>query len=327
MKRLETLGISLVLVLCASGTLCQQRTTPVYQDANAPISERIQDLIDRMTLEEKIAQLESGMNVPGFPGSSTPALFDKNHLNDSVARKLMSNGLGTLASMDEFASLIDGPEPARTGAHHRNLLQGWVMKNTRLGIPIMFHGEALHGAVTKGATSFPQAIALGSTWDPDLVKTMFSAVAIEARSLGNTLVLAPVFDLSRDPRFGRVEEMYSEDPYLVAEMGVAAVRGLQGDSDLIDQDHVFATAKHFVHGQPENGTNAGPSDFSERTMRSIFLYPFERAVQGRTYRSGNALLQRDIRRNTLECQSLVAKAGLAQGVGIHRSDGFRLHSH
>lgn len=153
------------------------------------------------------------------------------------------------------------------------------MKNTRLGIPIMFHGEALHGAVRKGATSFPQAIALGSTWDPDLLEKMFGVVAIETRAAGNALVLAPVLDLSRDPRYGRVEEMYSEDPLLTARMGVAAVRGLQGTSSNFDENHVIATAKHFVHGQPENGTNVGPNDFSERTMRQIFMYPFEQAVK------------------------------------------------
>ena len=148
-----------------------------------------------------------------------------------------------------------------------------------LAIPIMFHGEALHGALVKGATSFPEAVGLGSTWDPPLLEEMFSIVALEERALGNTLVLAPVLDLSRDPRYGRVEEMYSEDPYLVAELGVAAVHGLQGAGDTLDENHVFATAKHFVHGQPENGTNGGPSDYSEHTMRSIFLYPFERAVK------------------------------------------------
>jgi beta-glucosidase len=166
----------------------------------------------------------------------------------------------------------------REGAENRNLLQAWVMKNTRLGIPVLFHGEALHGAATRDATSFPQAVGLGSTWDPELLTEMFSVVAEEVRASGNALVLAPVLDLSRDPRYGRVEEMYSEDPYLVGQLGVAAVRGLQGESSELDRNHVFATAKHFVHGQPENGTNAGPNDFSERTMRQVFLYPFEQAV-------------------------------------------------
>jgi beta-glucosidase len=146
----------------------------------------------------------------------------------------------------------------------------------------MFHGEALHGAVTPGATSYPQAVALGSTWDPELMEKMFSNVALESRAAGNVLVLAPVLDLSRDPRYGRVEEMYSEDPYLVGQLGTAAVKGLQGlqkPSDRLDENHVYATLKHFVHGQPENGTNVGPNDFSERTMRGVFLNPFEQVVK------------------------------------------------
>jgi beta-glucosidase len=146
----------------------------------------------------------------------------------------------------------------------------------------MFHGEALHGAVVPGATSFPEAVALGSTWDPGLLQTMFTAVARETRAAGNVMVLAPVLDLSRDPRYGRVEEMYSEDPYLVSQLGIAAVKGFQGlnsPTDLLDENHVYATLKHFVHGQPENGTNVGPNDFSERTMRSVFLYPFEQVVK------------------------------------------------
>jgi beta-glucosidase len=271
-------GIFLILVF-SSFAATSEPGTPVFKDPSAPISDRVRDLLGRMTLEEKVAQLESGMNAPFFAGITPPSIFEGDGLNGTLAQKMLANGLGTYAFLDEFTSLIEGQPPARTGAHHRNLLQAWVMKNTRLGIPIMFHGEALHGAVVKGATSFPQAVALGSTWDPELIEKMFASVALESRSLGNVLVLGPVFDLSRDPRYGRVEEMYSEDPFLVAQMGVAAVRGLQGDENLLDQNHVFATAKHFVHGQPENGTNTGPSDFSERTMRSIFLYPFEQAVK------------------------------------------------
>jgi beta-glucosidase len=198
-----------------------------------------------------------------------------------MARKIADNGLGTYAFLDEFTGTT-GSSDTRLGPHRRNLLQNWVLGNTRLGIPIMFHGEALHGAVVPGATSFPEAVALGSTWDPELLQSMFAAVARETRAAGNVMVLAPVLDLSRDPRYGRVEEMYSEDPYLVAQLGTAAVKGLQGlnsPTDRLDQNHVYATLKHFVHGQPENGTNVGPNDFSERTMRTVFLYPFEQVVR------------------------------------------------
>ena len=268
------------LLLFALGGIAaspQEAAKPVYKDADAAIPDRVHDLLVRMTLEEKVAQLESQWVLSVLGPTKMSSIFEGDRVNDAKVRKFAANGLGTYSFSDEFNGA--SPADSRFGAKRRNLLQAWIMKNTRLGIPILFHGEALHGAVVPGATNFPAAVGLGSTWDPELIETTFSTVALESRAAGNALVLAPVLDLSRDPRFGRVEEMYSEDPYLVAKMGVAAVRGLQGTEDRLDQSHVFATAKHFVHGQPENGTNAGPSDFSERTMRTYFLYPFEEVVK------------------------------------------------
>ena len=256
----------------------QEGKKAVYKDQSAAVPDRVRDLLSQMTVEEKVAQLESGWTLPAFGSFKIPSAIEDNHVNEAVARKIAANGLGTYAFLDEFLGL-GGPANPRLGAQHRNLLQEWVIKNTRLGIPILFHGEALHGAVVPGATLFPTAVGLGSTWDPELLERMFTTVGLESRAAGNALVLAPVLDLSRDPRYGRVEEMYSEDPYLVAQLGTAAVKGLQGTTDRADQNHVFATAKHFVHGQPENGTNVGPNDFSERTMRGVFLYPFEQVIK------------------------------------------------
>jgi len=269
------------LAILPALTWSQDSAKAIYKDPKAAIPDRVRDLLGKMTLEEKVAQLEGGWTLPAFGTFQIPSPVEGDHINEAMAKKIVGNGLGTYAFLDEFLG-TGGQHNPRTGAQHRNLLQSWVMKNTRLGIPIMFHGEALHGAVTTGATSFPEAVALGSTWDPELLQKMFSTVASEVRASGNTLVLAPVLDLSRDPRYGRVEEMYSEDPYLVGQLGTAAVKGLQGlqnTSDRLDENHVYATLKHFVHGQPENGTNVGPNDFSERTMRSVFLYPFEQVVK------------------------------------------------
>ena len=267
---------SVALVVVVSAGLAQQSNVPAYKDPKAPVPQRVRDLMGRMTLEEKVAQLQSQWTLPAMaPG--IPVVFEKDRLNEAVVKPMLANGLGTFSFLDEFLGMSAGGP--REGAERRNLLQNWVLKNTRLGIPIMFHGEALHGPAIKGGTAFPQAVALGSTWDPDLLREMFTTVAQESRTAGNSLVLAPVLDLSRDPRYGRVEEMYSEDPFLVGQLGVAAVRGLQGDAPLLDQEHVFATAKHFVHGQPENGTNVGPNDFSELTMRRVFLYPFQQVVE------------------------------------------------
>jgi len=168
---------------------------------------------------------------------------------------------------------------ARAQAEFTNAIQRWVKDHTRLGIPVIFHEEALHGLQGQEATSFPQAIALASTWNPDLVERAFAVVAREARERGAQQVLAPVVDVARDPRWGRIEETYGEDPYLVARMGLAAVRGLQGGGRTIPARHVIATLKHMAgHGQPESGTNVGPASLGERALRDVFFPPFEVAV-------------------------------------------------
>jgi len=269
------LSVSAALALWASAALPMvAQSTPTYKNANAPTESRIADLLQRMTLEEMVAQLEGYMSLPSFV--PVPGVFQGASINVPIAKEHLGNGIGTYAFIGDFAGEASSPQDS---TRKRNLLQKWVIENTRLGIPVLFHGEALHGSVFHGATTFPEVVGLGSTWDPQLIHQMFGVVAQESRAIGNAMVLAPVLDLSRDPRYGRDEEMYSEDPLLVATMGVAAITGLQGTGPFPDRDHVIATAKHFVHGQPENGTNVGPSDFSERTMREVFLYPFQQAVQ------------------------------------------------
>lgn len=154
--------------------------------------------------------------------------------------------------------------------------------NDRLGIPMMRYSECLHGLWLDDATNYPQAIALGSTWEPDLIKEMTTQIAKEARAVNITHCYSPNLDvISGDPRYGRVEESYGEDPYLVSRMGVAFIQGLQGmGSEQFDEYHILATAKHYV-GYPENrrGINAGFSDMSERRLREVYLPPFEAAVK------------------------------------------------
>ena len=159
-------------------------------------------------------------------------------------------------------------------------MQHWAMEHTRLGIPVLLHEEGLHGYVSAESTSFPQAIGLASSWDPDMVRRINTVTAREIRARGIVQVLSPVVDVARDPRWGRIEETFGEDPYLVSEMGVAAVEGLQGDSLPLGPGKVFATLKHLTgHGQPESGTNVGPAEISERTLRENFFPPFEEAVK------------------------------------------------
>jgi beta-glucosidase len=226
-----------------------------------------------MTLEEKAAQLTSAMERMALASDPKSSFVDeKGAFLPERAAVWLRNGLGQISR----PSGMRGP---REMAEFTNTIQKWVRENTRLGIPVMFHEECLHGHAASKGTSFPQAIALASTWDPELVREVFSATAHEVRARGAQQCLTPVLDLAREPRWGRTEETYGEDPYLGSRLAVAATRGFQGTGPFIDKSHVIATAKHFaVHGQPEGGTNTAPGNYSERVIREYFLKPFEAAV-------------------------------------------------
>ena len=266
-----------VVSLTALGILSfgdRAQDIPGYRNPSLPIEQRVTDLVSRMTLEEKIAQLEGAWENRQF-FKDPQALFvdEKGVFLPERASVLLKNGLGEMSRPSE------GKGP-REMAEFTNTLQRWMKKNTRLGIPVLFHEECLHGHAAPKGTSYPQAIALASTWDPDLVREVFSATAAEVRARGAQQCLAPVLDLARDPRWGRTEETYGEDPYLVSRIGLAAIQGFQGTGPSIDKSHVLATAKHFaVHGQPEGGTNVAPGNYSERVIHEYFLKPFQTAVQ------------------------------------------------
>ncbi len=254
----------------------------VYRNPAYPVEKRVSDLLRRMTLQEKLAQ----MSIFRMKTNNLP--IEKVILDDEV-RKLMMNGVGAFGR----PGLHSTP---RATALWTNAIQKYLCEQTRLGIPAFFVDEALHGLMAKGSTSFPQAIGLASTWDPDLVQQVFAAAAREMRARGENYALSPVLDLARDPRWGRTEETYGEDPFLGSRIGVAAIRGLQGTLPVgadkskpwmqkagpvqpIDQQHVLATAKHFaVHGAPEAGSNAAPANIAEREIRENFLAAFRAAV-------------------------------------------------
>ena len=250
---------------------------PVYKDPKAPIEQRVEDLLSRMTLEEKIAQITTLWN------RKQAVLTAAGDFDAAQAKKLFPAGIGQVARPSD---LRGGGNPyehpyrnARETVALVNAMQHFALKDTRLGIPILFHEEGLHGYVARDATSFPQAIALASSWDPDLLTRIFTVDAREMRARGAALALAPVVDVARDPRWGRIEETYGEDPVLVSSMGIAAVRGFQGNSLPLAHDRVFATLKHMTgHGQPESGTNVGPADVTERTLREVFFPPFATAI-------------------------------------------------
>jgi beta-xylosidase len=236
-----------------------QEARPAYKDPSLPPQQRAADLLKRMTLEEKVDQLSGGRRrAQAWTDPEGKQIFEG-------MRKLFRE---------------DAQVSAHDAAEIRNKAQHYLLEKTRLGIPAIFQGEALHGFMAYGSTSFPQVLGLASTWDPELVQQAFTAAADEMASAGVNQAFTPVLDLSRDPRWGRTEETYGEDPFLVARMGVAAINGLQGPNWMIDRHHVLATMKHFAaHGQPESGTNTAPANFSERELRETFLVPFEAAVK------------------------------------------------
>jgi beta-glucosidase len=264
---IRTLSCCLASLLLAA-PLAAQGTAPYKDDALA-VESRVRDLVSRMTLEEKVAQLQS------FRPKDPHAFDEKGEFVGGSDAAALNNGAGAVyAGFDRFAS-----DP-RTAVLRLNSLQKYMREKTRLGIPAFTFAEALHGYMAAGATSFPAAVALGSTWDTGLVERVFTAAAQEASARGVRQVLSPVLDLARDPRWGRFEECYGEDPYLVSRMGMAAVFGLQGRTDIVDAEHVAVTLKHFAgHGQPEGCRNIAPVSFSEREFRTNHLYPFEMAVK------------------------------------------------
>jgi len=242
---------------------------PKYKDASFSIEERLEDLLSRMTLEEKVAQLQ------GYFLRDSVSVDSEGNLIGIKDTTEIDHGAGTFSARG-FWRVFRSP---REQVRWINAIQKYMIEKTRLGIPVFVFGEALHGFMANGATSFPQAIALGSTWDTVLVEQVYTAAALEARSRGTTQVLSPVLDLAREPRWGRTEECFGEDPYLVSRMGMAAVFGFQGRGKTIDMHHVAATLKHFAgHGQPEGGRNIAPVNYSEREFRETHLYPFEVAV-------------------------------------------------
>ncbi|MFK4305261.1 beta-glucosidase [Paenibacillus sp. RC254] len=226
-----------------------------YKDASKSIPERVEDLLGRMTLKEKVAQL--------YCASVSDA-------DDSVAplKEAMKDGIGTLSCLNS----------SLTGDNKKDIeklksLQKYLLEETRLGIPVIIHNEGIAGAQIPGATTFPQSLNLASTWEPELALKMGEAVKKQLIAYGFRAVHSPLFDLGRDPRWGRIGETYGEDPYLVAQMGVAYVKGIQGDHE------VMAAAKHFVgYGNAEGGRNGGEQQIADRKLFDTYCFPFEAAI-------------------------------------------------
>jgi beta-glucosidase len=275
-------GVAGLSVMSAPMALAATAQAP-YKNPSLPLEKRVDDLLGRMTLDEKIVQLQCLWQ------KKTEMQDAAGEFSAEKAKKNYPNGMGMLGrpsdrQLGQAAGAGDtGEKPNRTAletANYVNAAQKWAVEQTRLGIPMLMHEEALHGYVARDATSFPQAIGLASSFDPELTQKIFSVAAREMRARGANLALAPVVDVAREPRWGRIEETYGEDPYLCGEMGKAAVIGFAGENKMLAKDKVFVTLKHMTgHGQPESGTNIGPAEISERTLREDFFPPFEKLIK------------------------------------------------
>jgi beta-glucosidase len=242
-------------------------SSALYKQGGLPIEQRVEDLLRRMTLEEKVRQLDlySGATaLVDVHTDETHAAATAHFLPDRAQALWGDLGVGAIHDLN--------PTPEQA-----NAIQAWVLAHNRLGIPVFFIEEGLHGFDT--GTVFPAPIGLSATWNPGLVRNVGAAIAAEARATGVGMILAPVVDLAREPRWGRVEEDYGEDPYLTGQLGLAYVRGAQGES--LSSDHnVVSEPKHFAgHGSPEGGTNTSPVHIGERELRSVMLKSFEPAIR------------------------------------------------
>lgn len=248
--------------------------TVIYQDAHRPIQERVTDLLSRMTMEEKFAQMHAYWLVLSEDGEHR----ERSDMSDEFA------GVSEQVSLAERLKLGVGQITRPLGTHivaadrgvrAANRLQKMLMEETRLGIPALFHEECLVGLLCKDATLFPSSLNYGSTWDPDLVKRAAQEIGNESRSTGCKQGLAPVLDVSRDVRWGRTEETFGEDPWLVGVMACAYVDGLQGE-----KRDVLATLKHYVgHSFSEGARNHAPVHLGFCELNDTFLLPFEMAVK------------------------------------------------
>jgi beta-glucosidase len=245
--------------------------TQPYQDPARSIEARASDLLARMTFEEKAAQLHALWLILSEDGDHRPRQDDFTGGTDPAAvRKALGHGLGQVSR----ALGSHGVEP-RAGVRALNRLQKFLCEQTRLGIPAISHEECLVGLMARGATMFPSALAYGATWNPDLVERAAAAIGREARSVGCRQGLAPVLDVSRDVRWGRTEETFGEDPYLVGVLGTRFVRGLQGE-----KRDLLATVKHFAgHSWSEGARNHAPVHLGWRELSDVFLLPFEMAIK------------------------------------------------
>ncbi|MGW7163355.1 glycoside hydrolase family 3 N-terminal domain-containing protein [Paenibacillus taichungensis] len=250
-----------------------------YKDASLSVQERTQDLLGRMTTEEKIGQLIQPMGWKTYVKEADGTVQVTDEFKKDIAEGGIGSLYGTLRADPWTEVTLETGLTPRQGAVATNEIQQYAMENSRLGIPILFGEECSHGHMAIGATVFPVPLVVGSAWNTELYRKMCEAIAVETRSQGGAATYSPVLDVVRDPRWGRTEECFAEDPYLIGELAVEAIKGLQGDR-LDSNRKIVATLKHFAaYGSSEGGRNAAPVHMGLRELHEVDLLPFKKAVK------------------------------------------------
>ncbi|SFG16153.1 glycoside hydrolase family 3 N-terminal domain-containing protein [Pontibacter chinhatensis] len=270
----------LILGLClfCATTAVAQQAKPLYKNSKAPIEDRVKDLLGRMTVEEKVGQLSTLLGWEMYQKQGKKVTFSPEYKKAVDERHIGMLWATLRADPWTQKTLITGLNPT-LAAQATNALQKYAVEQTRLGIPLLLAEECPHGHMAIGTTVFPSSIGQSSTWNPALIQRMAAAIAAEARAQGAHIGYGPVLDLAREPRWSRVEETYGEDPVLTSQMGMAMVKGFQGDN-LKSGANVISTLKHFAaYGVPEGGHNGGSISTGHRELHQSYLPPFRAAVK------------------------------------------------
>lgn len=264
-----------ILIGCMSISIC---TAQPYKNSKLDVESRVQDLLKRMTVEEKVGQLSKELGWEMYQKDADGRVQVSDKFKEAISKRPIGLLWGTLRADPWTQKTLLNGLSSEQAALATNAIQKYVIENTRLGIPILFSEETPHGHMAIGATVFPTAIGQASTWNPSLIEQMASIIGLEASAVGAHNGYGPVLDLAREPRWSRTEETYGEDAFLVSQMGQAMVRGMQGDK-IGSKDKIISTLKHFVaYGVPEGGHNGASNTIGERELRHHYLKPFHQAV-------------------------------------------------
>lgn len=277
MKAGRLLGMFVLAGVCGAGQVVAQQ--PLYKQADAPTEYRVNDLLERMTVEEKVGQLCCPLGWEMYTKTGKNEVMVSEVYKEKMKEAPIGSFWAVLRADPWTQKTLETGLNPELAAKALNALQKYAVEETRLGIPVLFAEECPHGHMAIGTTVFPTSLAQASTWNEELIRRMGEAIALEARLQGANIGYGPVLDIAREPRWSRMEETFGEDPVLTAVMGVAMMKGMQGEVQN-DGKHLYSTLKHFAaYGVPESGHNGARTNCGMRQLLSEYLPPFKKAVE------------------------------------------------